>query len=112
VLDTVDLRPGASYRAGPDAGDDLAVELGSSVAIIDGRAEALLECHERYAGKNVRGFVTLDFDIDRDGTVLRPTSLGMGELAGCAMRVVQSISFPIAPGDAQTEVKLSLELTH
>jgi hypothetical protein len=81
------------------------------VAIVDERAEALLECHERYAGRNVRGFVTLDFDIDRDGAVLRPTSAGMGELAGCAMRVVQGIAFPIAPGDAQTEVKLSLEFT-
>ena len=83
----------------------------SVVAMVDGRAEALLECHERYAGRNARGFVTLDFDIDRDGTVLRPTSAGMGELAGCAMRVVQSIAFPIAPGDAQTEVKLSLEFS-
>lgn len=83
----------------------------SVVAIVDGRAEALLECHERYAGRNARGFVALDFDIDRDGTVLRPTSVGMGELAGCAMRVVQSIAFPTAPGDAQTEVKLSLEFT-
>ena len=83
----------------------------SVVAIVDGRAEALLECHERYAGRNVRGFVTLDFDIDRDGTVLRSTSVGMGELAGCAMRVVQRIAFPIAPGDTQTEVKLSLEFT-
>ena len=81
----------------------------SVVAIVEGRAEALLDCHERYAGKNVRGVITLDFDIDRDGTVLRPSSAGMGELAGCAMRVVQSIGFPTAPGDAQTEVKLSLE---
>lgn len=56
------------------------------------------ECRARYGGRNVRGFVTLDFDIDRDGTVLR------GELAGCALLV------PTGPGDAQTEMKLSLEL--
>lgn len=83
----------------------------SVIALIDANAPALLECHERNAGKNARGFVTLELDIDRDGTVLRPTGAGMGPLAGCAMRAVQRIAFPSAPGDAQTEVKLSLEFT-
>jgi hypothetical protein len=100
VLKTCTDRPCAT--TGPHARETV-------IAIIEARAEALLECHERYAGRNVRGVVTLEFDIDRDGTVLRPTSDGMGELAGCAMRVVQSIAFPTAPGDAQTEVKISLE---
>src|SRR4051812_26229964 len=36
VLATVDLRPGLSYRAGTGPTDDLAVELGSSVAIVEG----------------------------------------------------------------------------
>jgi len=79
------------------------------VDVLDANAEDILACHERHAGKRARGTVTLGFDIDRDGTVLRATSTGMGDVAGCVMRVVEKIAFPTAPGDAQTEVILSLE---
>ncbi len=79
------------------------------IEVVRAHAEDLLDCHERKAGKNARGTVSLAFDIDRDGTVLRPTADGMGTLAGCALRVVEKIGFPTAPGDLQTEVTLSLE---
>jgi hypothetical protein len=78
------------------------------VDVMTANAEDLLDCHERHAGKRAQGTVTLGFDIDRDGAVLRATSNGMGDVAGCVMRVVEKIAFPTAPGDAQTEVTLSL----
>ena len=77
--------------------------------VVRAHAEELLDCHERYAGKRATGTISLTFDIDRDGTVLRATADGMGDLAGCVRRAVEKIGFPTAPGDAQTEVALSLE---
>lgn len=79
------------------------------VAVIDAHAEDLRACQERYAGARAHGVVSLSFDVDRDGSVLRPTADGMGGVAGCVLRAVQAIGFPTAPGDQQTEVALSIE---
>lgn len=68
----------------------------------------LIRCYKAYAEERSRGTVTLDFEIDRDGTVLRASSRGFGQVAACVQAVVEKIDFPIAPGQPQTTVQFSL----
>jgi hypothetical protein len=68
----------------------------------------LLRCYKAHAAERTRGTVTLDFEIDRDGTVLRASSRGLGAVSTCVQAVVEKIDFPIAPGQPQTTVQFSL----
>jgi hypothetical protein len=68
----------------------------------------LLRCYRAHAEDRSRGTVTLDFEIDRDGTVLRASSRGFGAVSACVQAVVEKIDFPIAPGQPQTTVQFSL----
>jgi len=77
-------------------------------AVIAAQAPALLRCYRQHAEERARGTVTLDFEIDRDGTVLRPSSRGFGAVSACVQAVVEGIEFPTAPGQPQTTVQVSL----
>ena len=77
-------------------------------ALIAAASPTLIRCYKAYAEERSRGTVTLDFEIDRDGTVLRASSRGFGAVAACVQAVVEKIDFPIAPGQPQTTVQVSL----
>ena len=72
------------------------------------RSPLLVRCYHHHAVVRSRGTVTLDFEIDRNGEVLRASSRGFGAVAACVQAVVEKIDFPIAPGQPQTTVKFSL----
>ncbi|MDB4963676.1 MAG: domain containing protein [Myxococcales bacterium] len=75
---------------------------------LEDHALALLRCYRHKAEPRSRGTVTLDFEIDRNGEVLRASAHGFGEVAPCVLTVLESIDFPIAPGEPQTTVQFSL----
>lgn len=68
----------------------------------------LVRCYQHHAEDRSRGTVTLDFEIDRNGEVLRASSRGFGAVSACVQAVVEKIDFPIAPGEPQTTVQFSL----
>lgn len=68
----------------------------------------LVRCYQHHAEERSRGTVTLDFEIDRNGEVLRASSRGFDTVAACVQAVVEKIDFPIAPGQPQTTVRFSL----
>lgn len=68
----------------------------------------LVRCYKHHAEERSRGTVTLDFEIDRNGEVLRASSRGFGDVAACVQAVVEKIDFPIAPDQPQTTVRFSL----
>lgn len=72
------------------------------------RGPSLIRCYQAHAEERSRGTVTLDFEIDRNGEVLRASSRGFGAVAACVQAVVEKIDFPIAPGQPQTTVQFSL----
>jgi len=76
--------------------------------VIAANSPALIRCYRQHAEERSRGTVTLDFEIDRDGTVLRASSRGFGAVAACVQAIVETIDFPIAPGQPQTTVQVSL----
>ncbi len=76
--------------------------------IIAVTSPTLVRCYQHHAEERSRGTVTLDFEIDRDGEVLRASSRGFGAVSACVQAVIENIDFPIAPGQPQTTVKFSL----
>ncbi len=70
------------------------------------RAPAFLACDRRRADPERAYVIVLDFEIDRDGTVLRPFARGPDEVASCVLGVLQTLE--LGQQTAQTTVHHSL----
>ena len=65
----------------------------------------LVRCYQHHAEERSRGTVTLDFEIDRNGEVLRASSRGFGAVSACVQAIVESWVF--SPHDAGEPVHVS-----
>lgn len=101
-------RPVVEMCTGRPCGTDGPLSTEAVRTMIAATSPTLLRCYKAHAEDRSRGTVTLDFEIDRDGTVLRASSRGFGQVAACVQAVVEKIDFPIAPGQPQTTVQFSL----
>lgn len=89
---------------------DCRVTGASTLAIVrhdvDLRIGAFGYCYQRFARKQLKGLIVLDFAIAPDGHVHSARARGLDEIRDCIVDVLNVIPFPLA--DAGTTVKYPL----